>query len=169
MSYENNSLTTIGNVKSLAAKTKLRFDELDLEQATLNSRMDAQVTASTTSYADYAAEVIDARVDTWANEQGSLGTNIRGGQSRLSDALELLQTSHQEQINLLAEARLENLVNESESNKVRRREISLEEESRIESDDVLQTQIESLSSAIFEVLLQIAKIRKKLRENQEDL
>ena len=163
MSYENNSLTTIGNVKSLAAKTKLRFDELDLEQATLNSRMDAQVTASTDADAD------SARVDTWANELGSLGTNIRGGQSRLSDALELLQTSHQEQINLLAEARLENLVNESESNKVRRREISLEEESRIESDDVLQTQIESLSSAIFEVLLQIAKIRKKLRENQEDL
>ena len=88
----------------------------------LSSRMDAQVTASTDSSADYAAEVADGRVDAWGETQGSLGTNIREGQLRLSLALssEMVHRiadndSLQRQINSLSEALLETLAIISET------------------------------------------------------
>lgn len=71
----------------------------------LSSRIDAQVTASTDSDADFAAEVADARVDSWGTEHACLGTNIREGQLRLSVRQDILQS----QINSLAEAVLETL------------------------------------------------------------
>ena len=87
MAYTNTSLTTVSQLKKLAGINKNEIDTLTLAQAVLDARMDAQVTASTDTDADYAAEVADARVDAWANEHASLGANIRDGQQRLSRAL----------------------------------------------------------------------------------
>lgn len=79
--------------------------------AVLSARIDAQVKASTDSDADYAAEVVDGRVDIWGHEHGSLGANIREGQMRISVNQKILQG----QINSLAEAVLETLAIISEN------------------------------------------------------
>ena len=80
MAYQENSLTTVGHLKKIAGKNKDEADALTLAQAVLSARMDAQVMASTDGDADYASEVVDGRIDTWGNIQGSLGVNVRSGQ-----------------------------------------------------------------------------------------
>lgn len=77
----------------------------------LSSRIDAQVKASTDSDSDYAAEVVDGRIDSWGHEYNSLGANIRDSQWYLSVNQEVLQR----QINSLAEAVLETLAIISEN------------------------------------------------------
>ena len=108
-------LPTVKQIKTLAQIHKTAAE-------VLSSRMDAQVTASTDSDADCAAEVIDGRVDAWGETHGSLGANIRDGQFRLNRALSseevqrLADTEHlQQQINSLSEAVLRILVIISES------------------------------------------------------
>ena len=162
MAYDNNSLTTVGQLKGSAEKAKAESDALRLAQSVLDARMDAQVTASTYADADYAAEVVDARVDMWANEQASLGGNIRGGQSRISDALNQAQTLLQGEIDALTEARLENTLNIADANETRRRELAKEEEYRTSDDDALQRQINSLSEAVLGILAIISENREKL-------
>ena len=162
MAYDNNSLTTVIQLKSSAEKAKAELDALRLVHSVLDARMDAQVTASTDTDADYAAEVVDARVDMWANEQASLGKNIRGGQSRISEALNQAQTLLQGEIDALTEARLENTLNIAEANETRRRELAKEEEYRTSNDDSLQRQINSLSEAILGILATISENRERL-------
>ena len=130
--------------------------------------MDAQVTATTEPDADYAAEVVDGRIDTWANEHASLGANIRDGQLRISHGLQLVQESYQEQIDALAESMLEEVAGVAETLETRRLEISKEEELRIEKDSILQSQIDTLSSAILNITTTISELREKSRETQEE-
>ena len=130
---------------------------------TLEKRIDIQVTATTEPDADYAAEVLDGRIDTWANEHDSLGANIRDGQQRLSLGLQLVQESHQEQIDALAKLTLEEVASVAQTLEKRRLEISNEEESRIEKDSILQTQMNALSNAILNIALQISEIREIIR------
>lgn len=51
----------------------------------LNTRLDANVTASTDADADYAAEVVDARVDGEGNSHTSLGDHIRDAEKKKLD------------------------------------------------------------------------------------
>ena len=146
----------------------LQGDALKLAQEVLSSRMDAQVTATTESDADYAAEVVDARIDVWGNENASLGTGIREGQNRQILLLNEVKTSHQKQIDDLAEARLENLVTGIEAHEQFRQGLSKEEESRIGSDEILQSQMDSLSGAILNILVQISEIREIIRNQEEE-
>lgn len=53
------------------------LDETDAEVETLKNQVAANVTASTDSDADYAAEVADARVDHDGSKHTSLGEHIR--------------------------------------------------------------------------------------------
>lgn len=83
-------------------------------EATLSARMDAQVSATTDSDADYAAEVVDGRVDVLGATHGSLGGNIRAWQLRQNLAITSEEvhrisdnTSLQQQIDALSEAVLE--------------------------------------------------------------
>ena len=154
MAQYQDILSTVEHIRKLGRLLKTT-DEV------LSSRIDAQVTASTDSDADYAAEVADGRVDTWGNVCGSLGSNIRGGQNRLSLALELLQAVLQEQIDALAESRMENTLNIADANEVRRRELAREEVHRIADDDSLQRQINSLSEAVLGILAIISENREK--------
>lgn len=124
-------LPTLMHINKLARK-------LILAEAVLNARMDAQVTATTESDSDYAAEVVDSRADIWGNEWGSLGGNLRGGQSRLMDALTQAQTLLQGEIDALAESRMDSTLNIADEAEVRRRELAREEECRITTDDALQ-------------------------------
>lgn len=108
-------LPTVKQIQTLAQLQKTA-DEV------LSSRIDIQVKASTDSDADYAAEVADGRVDAWGETHGSLGTNIRDGQLRLSLALSSEEVhrladnaSLQGQINSLSEAVLEILAIISEN------------------------------------------------------
>ena len=55
MAYDENSITTVGQLKNLAERNKTEIDDLTLAQSVLDARMDAQVTASTDADADYAA------------------------------------------------------------------------------------------------------------------
>ena len=167
MGYKKTSLTTVDQLKKSAEKTKTEIDALTLAQEVLASRLDAQVTATTEPDADYAAEVVDGRVDTWANEHSSLGANIRDGQTRLAHGLRLVQESHQEQIDALAESMLEEVVSVAETLETRRLEISNEEEARIESDDILQRQINTLSNALLNIVLIISELREKSRNQEE--
>ena len=168
MAYNNNSLTTVKQLKNLAEKNKTEIDALTLAQEVLDSRMDAQVTATTEPDADYAAEVVDGRVDIWGNEHASLGANIRDGQLRISHGLQLVQESHQGQIDALAESMLEEVAGVAETLETRRLEISKEEESRIEKDSILQNQMDTLSNAILNISLQISEIREIIRTQQEE-
>lgn len=70
--------------KTVEQKTTAAENLTNANKAELNRRMDgldvrlnANVTASTESSADYAAEVVDARVDEAGKEHGSLGDCIR--------------------------------------------------------------------------------------------
>ena len=168
MAYNDDSLTTVKQLKNLAERNKTEVDALTLAQEVLDSRMDAQVTATTDSDADYAAEVVDGRVDAWANEHASLGENMRDGQARIAHGLRLVQESHQEQIDALAESMLEEVASVAETLETRRLEISQEEGSRIGSDDVLQKQINTLSNAILTITLQLSEIREIIRTQQEE-
>lgn len=89
MSYNNEHITRISDLKLAVQNAKRKIDAL-------SSRIDANVAASTDSDADYAAEVVDARVDEWGNLHESAGADFRYGQERL-----------QRQINDLAVAQLE--------------------------------------------------------------
>ena len=154
MAQYEDILSTVEQIRKLGRLLKLA-DEV------LSARIDAQVTASTDSDADYAAEVADGRADAWGNVQGSLGSNIRDGQNRLSMAIELLQTLLQGQIDALAESRMENSLNIADANEVRRRELAREEECRIAGDDSLQRQINSLSEAVLGILAIISENRER--------
>lgn len=161
-----NSVTTVKQLKNLSVINKAKFDALHLEQEILNSRMDAQVTASTDPDADYAAELVDGRSDAWGNENPSLGTCIREGQRRQTSLIQETKNSQQAQIDELAEARLENLVTGIESHEALRQKVLTEEGLRVGNDGVLQTQLDSLSDAILNIALQLSEIREILR-NQE--
>ena len=149
-------LTTVEQIRKLGRLLKTA-DEV------LSARMNAQVTASTDSDADYAAEVADGRADAWGNVQGSLGSNIRDGQNRLSLALELLQAVLQGQIDELSESRLEDTLNIAYANETRRQELAREEEHRIADDDSLQRQINTLSEAVLGILATISETREEGR------
>ena len=164
MAYDDNSLTTVGQLRSSAEKTKTETDALSLAQAVLEARMDEQVTASTDADADYAAEVVDGRVDAWANEQASLGANIREGQSRNSEAVYQAQELLQGQIDALTEARLENTLNIADANETRRRELAKEAEYRTNDDDSLQRQVNALSEAVLGILAIISEKRERQQE-----
>lgn len=147
-------LPTLMHINKLARK-------LILAEAVLNTRMDAQVTATTESDSDYAAEVVDSRSDIWGNEWGSLGGNLRGGQSRLMDALTQAQTLLQGEIDALAESRMDSTLNIADEAEVRRRELAREEECRITTDDALQRQINTLSESVLEILAIISEKRER--------
>ena len=154
MPYDKNSATQLEHLKNLAVFVRALIQVLD-------ARYDANVTASTDSDADYAAEVVDARVDKWGNVQGSLGANIRGGQSRLMEALTLAQSVLQGQIDDIAETRIESTLDIATEAEARRRAIAAEEEYRTRDDDSLQRQINSLSEAVLGIIAIISEHRER--------
>ena len=165
MTYGEENITTVGQLKNLAKKNKAKIDTLTLAQEVLDARMDAQVTASTDADADFAAEVVDARVDIWANTHDSLGANVRDGQQRLTQGLRQVQESHQTQIDDLAEMMIEEAVNVAEAIKTRRLETSREEEFRIAKDAILQDQIDTLANAVLGLTITFAELRESARDS----
>ena len=115
MAFNKNSLTTVGQLNFLAEIIK-RLDSVFAE------RINVQITTSTDSDADYAAEVADARVDTWANSHSSLGDNIRTGQFRLENLYLDIYLSLQSQIQSLAESSLKTSLMYSELKESLRKE-----------------------------------------------
>lgn len=65
------------DVDAAVALTNSNKSTLNSRMDTLEARLDANVTASTDPDADYAAEVVDARVDDTGKTRTSLGDNIR--------------------------------------------------------------------------------------------
>ena len=133
------------------------IQKLKLADETLSSRFDAQVSASTDSDADYAAEVIDSRVDFWANIHASSGSNIRNGQQRFSDILTNMQTLLQNQIDELSNSKINDTLNIAEANEKRRQDLAFEENARINDDDSLQRQINELSYAVLNLIVLISQ------------
>ena len=166
MAYDESSLPTVGQLKKTAEKSKTKLDALKLSQEVLAARMDAQVTASTESDADYAAEVVDARIDAWANENASLGSGIREGQNRQILLLNEVKTSHQKQIDELAEARLENLITGIEVHSEFRQGLLREEQIRIENDVILQDQVDDLAESQLENLVTESETYSNFRQEQ---
>lgn len=109
------NLTTVEQLKLLANIVK-RLDSVFAE------RINTQITTSTDSNADYAAEVTDARVDAWANSHESLGDNVRSGQFRLENLYLDIYFSLQSQIQSLTEASLKNSIIYSELKEELRKE-----------------------------------------------
>ena len=176
MLYDEEHLTRIADLKVslLLIKTKINNlaeleADLQTELQTLSGRYDANVKASTDSDADYAAEVVDARVDSWANEHSSLGANIREGFKRLADSIDESQGTFQEQLNSLSETRLGNLIDEIDAHGCRKREILQEAVERQESDSSLQGQIQSLSEASLQTIVMISEIKESLREIKKEM
>ena len=99
MAQYKNLLPTVAQVQNVA-QDLIRADSV------LAARIDAQVTASTDSDADYAAEVADGRADYWGNKHASLGANIRDGQRRTVSSLSAAQSALQRQIDDVAMASL---------------------------------------------------------------
>ena len=163
MSYNKNSLVTVGQLQKTARKSKEEDNALNLALDILEARMDTQVIASTDSDADYAAEVVDSRIDIWANSNPSLGVNIRDSQARLTHGLQQIQTSHQEQIDSLGETILSQSTAVSKALDSRRSELLEEKESRIESFENLQTQLNSNSNTILKLCCELSKIRDLIR------
>ena len=155
-SYVNNNAPSVTQLHSVLAFIKQLLEALE-------TRIDIQVTATTEPDSDYAAEVLDGRVDIWANEHGSIGANIRDGQQRVTLGLRAVQESHQEQLDELAGTRLENLAIGVEAHDRRRHEIFTEGEIRIDNDESLQAQINSLSDAVLHIGLQLSELREILK------
>ena len=65
---------------AIKSDTAAKKAEIDNRMAAIETRQEANVRASTDADADYAAEVVDARVDDHGKTRTSLGDNIRGGQ-----------------------------------------------------------------------------------------
>ena len=154
--YNNNNALNLTQLHTVTALLKMLLE-------TLGARIDSQVTAAT----DPDSEIVDARVDTWGNTHASLGTNIREGQLRQSIGLQLVQESHQEQIDELASLILEETASVAEALETRRLETSTEEESRIAKDKILQSQIDTLSNAILNIVTTISALREKSRNQEE--
>ena len=154
MSQYEDIAPTVRHIEKLAQK-------LILAITALNARLDAQVTASTDADADYAAEVADARADIWGNAWDSLGGNVRGGQSRIAEALTQAQTLLQGEIDALSESRMEGLLNISDEAETRRRVMTEETERRTAEDGNLQRQINSLAESVLGVLAIISENRER--------
>lgn len=71
----NNMRTTLGN----------RMASIETRQDSIEARQDANVRASTDANADYAAEVVDARVDGHGTDKESLGASIRGAYTEVGN------------------------------------------------------------------------------------
>ena len=156
--YSNNNAPSLSQLHTVLAFVKQLIEELE-------ARIDIQVTATTEPDADYAAEVLDGRVDIFGNEHGSIGSNIRDGQRRLTLGLRAVQGSHQEQIDDLSKTILSLSSALSETLETRRLETSKERESRIGGDAVLQNQIDKLSSAVLDLTTTIAELRETARNS----
>ena len=159
MAQYEDILSTVEQIRKLGRLLKTA-DEV------LSARIDAQVTATTDSDADYAAEVADGRTDAWGNVQGSLGSNIRDGQNRLSMTIEQVQALLQGQIDALAESRISSTLDIADEAETRRRELAREEEHRIADDDSLQRQINTLSEAVLGILAIISEKRERTGGNE---
>ena len=178
MPYDEAHLIEIVHLKLLSEAVKEELNDLlaasetlNIQLQTLSNRYDANVKASTDSDADYAAELVDARVDAWAEEHGSLGANIRDGQQKVSDilcAVEESQETLQSEVNLLTTARMKEAAGAAYNNERRRKEISGEMQERQESDGTLQTQLQALSEAIMKQSVMLAEIRKTLQELKQE-
>lgn len=163
-------LTELEHLKQLAEIIKPKIDDLNetylalrTQIQTLVARQDSNITAATED-----SEVIDARIDAWGNEHGSLGTNIREGQLRLEEAINDGQAGTQEQIQELAETRINGLLEEVDAQERRRQEMSHEADTRLESDSSLQTQIQELSEADLRMAVMVSEIRETLRKLKEE-
>ena len=99
----NYLLPTVKQIKDLAQR-------LRQADAVLHARIDAQISASSGSQADYDAEIADARADSYGNLHNSLGENIRDGQSRAANEFSISQNVLQVQINDVAEAILKQAI-----------------------------------------------------------
>ena len=170
MPYETGHLIRLNGLKTLAELTKSQLDTLtDLEEnlriqiLVLSARYDADITEATED-----SEVIDGRIDSWGNEHGSLGTNIRNGQIRLSDAINELSAILQAQIQGLSEVRLEGLIEDTGAHERRRQEISREAEARNENDSLLQEQVQHLSEACLRMSAMLSEIQGALRKIKEE-
>ena len=157
-SFSNNNTPSVAQLHSVVAFIKSLLEELE-------ARIDIQVTATTEPDADYAAEVLDGRVDSLGNEHGSLGANIREGQRRLTLGLRAVQQSHQEQIDSLSNAVLGLSATLAETLETRRLVTQKERESRIDGDAILQKQIDTLSSAVLDLTTTIAELREAARNS----
>lgn len=71
---ESNMNSRVNSAESLTNSNKA---ELNSRMDTLDKRLDANVSASTDKDKDYAAEVVDARVDEEGTKYGSVGSHIR--------------------------------------------------------------------------------------------
>ena len=169
MPYKNDHLIRLEALKRLADITQSGLDTLNTfalglrtQLQTLEARQDADITGATED-----SEVIDARVDSWGNEHASLGTNIRAGQLRLSEAIEAFSTSLQAQLQELSEVRIEGLLDDVGVHERRKQEISQEAQARSESDCWLQEQIQQLSEATLTISVMLSEIRDALRELKE--
>ena len=96
MSYNLEHLIAAEHLKKLAQRVQARISAVENSLA-------SNVTASTDSNADYAAELVDARIDAAGNAHASGGANIRYWQGSLTEANEYIQ----EQVNELSEVYLE--------------------------------------------------------------
>ena len=170
MPYETEHLIRLEALQALAEITKSGLDTLTALERTLRTqiqaieaRQDADITAATED-----SEIIDGRIDAWGSEHGSLGTNIRQGQLRLIEELDVLTANLQAQIQKLSEVRIEGLLEDVGASERRRQEISSETDSRRESDSWLQIQIQQLSEAELRMSVVLANIREALRTMKEE-
>lgn len=175
MPYNEAHLALTEHLKILAECTKAQLDELTefditLRTAiqTLEARYDANVKASTDTDADYAAEVADARTDSWGNAYEALGANIRKGQQRLAELIESTQKAFQNQIDDLSETRIGNAIEEVSAHERRKAELSQESFIRAENDTSLQGQVEDLSEAVLMQSVMLAEIREMLLELKKE-
>lgn len=84
---ESNMNTRVASAESLTNSNKA---ELNSRMDTMDKRLDANVSASTDKDKDYAAEVVDARVDEEGQTYKSMGSHVRAigsGKGILKDAL----------------------------------------------------------------------------------
>ena len=158
MSYQNNNAPNLTQFYSALTVFKALL-------ASLESRIDIQVTASTDPDADYAAEVVDARVDAWGTAHESAGANIRNVERAIKLGLEAVNQNYSEmqsEVDQEAQARTEMIVACGEIAERRKQEIFTEEEIRVKRDDNLQYQIDQLAEAVLQINSEIVRINKKI-------
>ena len=173
MPYNEKHLIEISLFKTLSEAVRAELDDLSdtsesltTQLQTLEARYDVNVTASTDSDADYAAEVVDARVDTLGNSHASLGANIREGQRNLSLAIETLeetQNTLQYEYDTLSASRVDDVVGMVSNNERRKEEISIEASERRDGEFMIQLQLQELSEAVLRLSVMVWNIREELR------
>ena len=137
---------------------------IEERQDFLDTRMDVIAGQATED-----TEILDARVDAEGTVHPNLGHNVRNLHGKILEVIADIKYGIKEfqgllqRFNELAQAQIQEQLNNRESHERRKEEINIEEQVRLTQDDELQNQVDDVSKAILQTALNIHDFNEKIK------